>query len=123
MITVYLSGSPHGDWQEEVMEKVPDLKYINPKAHHLVSPAAYTVWDLLGIKLSDVMFAYLSRDNPSGIDLALEVGYAKALGKTVIFVDEGSGIYSEIIRHTVDVWTSGLDTGINLLRKMTLMGG
>jgi len=119
-ITVYLAGGMVGDWQKRVMEAVPGLNYINPQDHKLPSPDDYTTWDLLGIKRADLVFAYLSLSNPSGIGLALEVGYAKGLGKTVIFVDE-KGFYTHIVRSAADTWTDNFENGLRILKSLTFM--
>jgi len=85
-------------------------------------PAHYTAWDLSHIKASDILFACMDKDNPSGYGLALEIGYAKALGKTVILVDEKSSEneefrrYFAIAKETADVYFESLDEGINFLK-------
>lgn len=120
-LTVYLSGGMRGDWRQRVQAAVPCLTYINPQDHGLDIADEYTAWDLLGVRMADVIFAYLEDHNPSGIGLALEVGYAKALGKTVIFVDQRGG-YTDIIRSAADVWCESFEQGLAVLQRLAILG-
>jgi hypothetical protein len=106
------------------MAAVPRLQYHDPRSHGLSDPKAYTAWDLEAIRSSNIVFAYLEASNPSGYGLSLEVGYAAALGRHVILVDERSrtdqalGRYFEIVRHTADVVFDELEEGIEYLRSL-----
>jgi nucleoside 2-deoxyribosyltransferase len=122
MLTVYLSGGMKSDWQDTVKSSIYNAEWIDPSRHGLSKPDEYTAWDLLGVRKADIVFAYLAEDNPSGIGLALEVGYAKALGKTIVFVDERGG-YTDIVRSTADVWCDNLDEGIGILRMFVQCRG
>jgi nucleoside 2-deoxyribosyltransferase len=90
---VYLSGGMWSGWQERVISELGTeyFEFYNPANHNLKEPIHYTYWDLFYAKKADIMFAYMEKDNPSGFGLALEIGYAKALGKLIILVDEKSG--------------------------------
>jgi nucleoside 2-deoxyribosyltransferase len=105
------------------MKAVPTLLYFDPRSHGLQSKADYTAWDLEAIRKSDCVFAFMEKGNPGGYALALEVGFAKALGKFVIFVDEKSvadpqtGRYLEMICETADVVFPNLQDGIRYLEK------
>ena len=80
--------------------EVPGFHYHDPRSHGFEGdPAAYTAWDLDAIRRSDLVFAYLERDNPSGFGLAVEIGYAAAQGKQVVLVDEKSGVGEDTARH------------------------
>lgn len=68
----------------------PDLRFADASKHGLVEERSYTVWDLEAIERAHWVFAYLEKDNPGGYALSLEVGYARALGKRIILVDEKS---------------------------------
>ena len=43
---------------------------------------------MCAIKDSQIVFGYMETTNPSGVGMACELGYAYALGKTVILVLE-----------------------------------
>lgn len=84
---VYLAGGFKSGWQKSV------------KTHHqLLDPSLkdeteWTMqkigdWDKDAIRESDIVFAYMERTNPSGFGLSCEIGFAYALGKTVILVLE-----------------------------------
>ncbi len=90
-LKVYLAGGMNSNWQTKVIEHFSDhFIFYNPIDHRLSRSKEYTIWDLFYIKKSDLVFAYMEKDNNSGYGLTLEVGYAKALGKTTILVDERS---------------------------------
>lgn len=60
---------------------------IDPSVHGIQDPAEYTKWDLDAIRQSDIVLANMEASNPGGYSLALEVGFAKALGKRIYMVD------------------------------------
>lgn len=121
---VYLAGGMHSGWQDGIRSAIPSLQYRDPREHRLLAPEEYTPWDLLAVRQSDVVFAYLEAGNPSGFGLAVEVGYAKALGKTVILVDEQSALGEAearrlaMLRATADVVFDDMDNGIRFLSRL-----
>jgi nucleoside 2-deoxyribosyltransferase len=90
MMKVYLAGGFHSGWQDDVKLKLSDFCFFDPRAHHLVDTQQYTEWDLGAIRQSDWIFAYLEKQNPGGYALALELGFARALSKKILLVDEKS---------------------------------
>lgn len=121
--SIYLAGGFKSNWQDMVINKFDSFVFYNPKSHNLESPMEYTVWDLSAIKKSDLIFAYLERDNPGGYALSLEIGYASALGKFVILIDEKSRsneTYKKnlnMIRECSDVVFETLNEGIDYLKR------
>lgn len=88
---VYLAGGMSTGWQDQIIKKYGnEFHFFNPRDHQLDNPIEYTTWDLYFVDKCDILFGYMEKDNPSGFGLALEIGYAKALGKTIILVDERS---------------------------------
>jgi hypothetical protein len=85
---VYLAGGFRSGWQDRVIAGVSRFSFFDPRVHGLQDNGHYTLWDLEAIRRSDLVFAYLEATNPGGYALALEVGFAKALGKRIILVDE-----------------------------------
>ena len=85
----------------------------------------HTEWDLEAIRSSDIVFAYFEDSNPGGYGLSLETGYAAALGKHIILVDEKSlhstdaGRYLKIVRATSNVVFDSLSEGINYLKSLS----
>jgi nucleoside 2-deoxyribosyltransferase len=118
-LKVYLAGSlaTNNNWRLEVRNTV-DAIYIDPSRHDLSTSDLYTVWDLCGIRECDIVFAYMDDQNPSGIGMALEIGYAIGLRKTVILVDVSNNKYMPIIRKSVDIvfddFKSALDFLLNI---------
>src|SRR5262245_9766764 len=84
---VYLAGGFRTKWRDRV-RRLEGFIFLDPSQHHLREPRNYTAWDLDAIRRADVVLAYLEKENPGGYALALEVGYAKALNKRVLFVED-----------------------------------
>jgi nucleoside 2-deoxyribosyltransferase len=113
---VYLAGGFHSRWQDVVRARLPDLEYLDPRDHNLESPEEYTAWDLQAVRQCDVVFGNMETSNPGGYALALEVGYAKALGKRIYLVDslgdQGTGRYFEMVRQCADLTFEDLESAI-----------
>ena len=117
---IYLSGGMRGDWQDKVIAALPQFDYFDPRQKALTLPSQYTTWDLFYVRRSDIIFAFMEENNPSGIGLALECGYAKALNKLVILVDEKKDRYFAIVREAVDLVFDSLEQGIGFLRELNV---
>lgn len=89
-IKVYLAGGMKGDWQDMVIRacETLDVEFFDPRSHGIKDEAGYTDWDLTKVSDSDMVFAFMGKDNPSGFGMNLEIGYATALGIRVMFVEE-----------------------------------
>lgn len=86
---VYLAGGFRSGWQKNVHDQLGrDYLILDPSAHGIADRDEYTKWDLDAIRQCDIVLAFMESTNPGGYSLALEVGYAHALGKTIVFVDE-----------------------------------
>ena len=122
--TVYLSGGHYSGWQENVMKETNDFQFKDPSKNGLTDPRLYTEWDLEAIRSSDIVFAYFEDSNPGGYGLSLEIGYAAALGKHIILVDEKSlhsadaGRHLKIVQATSNVVFDSLSEGINYLKSL-----
>lgn len=86
---IYCAGGMKSGWAKKVTEILPHCTVFDPASHGLTDERDYTAWDLARVAESDVVLAFMESDNPSGIGMALEVGYAKALKKQILFVDNG----------------------------------
>ena len=118
MMKVYLSGGMKSNWRNEIKQFVSAI-WIDPCEHGLNIASEYTIWDLAGIRNCDVVFAYLEKDNPSGLGLMLEIGYAKALNKVVILVDAQDNKYMLIGHNTADCYYSEFEDGITVLKSLS----
>jgi nucleoside 2-deoxyribosyltransferase len=118
---IYLAGDMKSGWQDRFAAMLPArLELIDPRSHGLSDPAAYTAWDLEGVRRADTVVAYMGPHNPSGFGLSIEAGYAHALGKPIIFVDEMTvdwrGRYFDMLRQIA--WTvPSLEAAALILRK------
>ena len=122
---VYLSGGMKSSWQSFVIGDCDGFEFFDPRRHGLSDPHEYTIWDLEHVRQCDIVFAYMESTNPSGIGLTLEIGYAKALNKTIILVDEKSCVDSEfekrfrIVRCSADIVFNTLEDGIEFLKSFS----
>jgi len=122
MATVYLSGGMCSEWRTRVIDALPMHRFISPTLRNDVEielPSLYTQWDLAAIRASDIVFAYMEASNPSGFGIAVEVGYAAALGKLIIFVDEVNNEHFAIVRNASSVSFDSLSDGITYLASVT----
>lgn len=124
---VYLAGGMNkSNWQGKVIKTVGKKGFLfyNPREHSLSDSKQYTFWDLFYVKQCDILFAYMQDTNPSGIGLTLEIGYAKALSKSIILVDEKSKNDStfarrfKIVQQSASIVFENLDEGVNFLKKL-----
>jgi len=101
---VYLSGGTVSGWQDVVEHRInpPALAMsVTPAIAEFYNPAKFKVgpvdrpdvrmygpMDRIKIEECDILFAYLEAGNPTPINVALELGYAKGLGKRTILCNE-----------------------------------
>ncbi len=103
---IYLAGGFKSGWQDVIIQLLTSYKIFDPRMHNLDDPPEYTKWDLNAIKESDLIIAYMEKGNPGGYALSLEIGYAKALGKRILLIDEHDNRqrqrYFEMVREVSD---------------------
>jgi len=114
---VYTAGGMRNNWRDKLLG-ITGIELINPTDRvDFQLENEYTAWDIVAIKQCDILFAYLEESNPSGVGLALEVGYARGIGKTIIFVDEKYDRYFGMCRSVSDIVFSKIDYAINYLAE------
>ncbi len=112
------------NWQRLLLTKF-DHHFLDPRSHELKDPKNYTKWDLDAISQCDLVFAYVENDNPGVYSLCLELGYAKALGKTIILVDEKSANsesfskYFQMTKEASDYYFTNLSEAIAFLKVLS----
>lgn len=124
---VYLAGGFRSEWQEEV-KKLDGFIFFDPKTKERpggieavpMKLEEYGTWDLHFIKQADIIFVYAEKENPYCIGLAVEAGYAKGLGKTVILVLEPNrevipDKYMDFIKMVSDITFDNFQAGIDYL--------
>ena len=120
---VYLAGGIRSGWQNN-MPKINGVKYFDPSKKELdksLTLSEFGTWDLHFIKECNIVFAYMEKTNPSGIGMAVEIGYAKALGKTVILCIEQNNEtikphHLDFMKKVSDIFYENIDDAINYLR-------
>ena len=121
MTVIYLAGGMRSGWQDKVIEACKGLRFDfrDPRNNNTKELIEYAVIDLHHIKMSDVIFAYIEKDNPSGAGACVECGYAKGLGKTVIVVNEKrDDRYLRFIEKVADIVFGDFDKGLDFLKKL-----
>lgn len=88
ILVVYLAGGMKTAWQDEVMQSVPGVIFIDPRNHGLKDELGYTEWDLAGVERADVVFGYMEASNPSGAGLAVEFGWGGRAGKLLLLAEQ-----------------------------------
>jgi len=122
--TVYLAGGFHSGWQDRLMNNVDFLHFSDPRVHGLENKIQYTMWDLEAVRRSDWVFAYIEATNPGLYSLAVEVGYAKALGKYILLVDEKSSSdleterYLGMIQSVADIVFESFDEALGYMKSL-----
>jgi nucleoside 2-deoxyribosyltransferase len=61
---------------------------LDPRSWSDPTPAIYTARDLQAIRNCDCLLVHMASSNPSGFGLSVELGFAYAIGKRIIFCDE-----------------------------------
>lgn len=116
---IYLAGGFNSRWQQVALKELRDFVVLDPSGHNIEDPVAYTEWDLRSIRECDLVLANMEENNPGGYALAMEVGYAKALGKDVVFVDQLKDSirkkYFEMIRQASDRVFSDLPAALEYI--------
>lgn len=120
---VYLAGGFRSNWQAQVRARLAGMfELLDPSAHNIQDPAKYTRWDLEAVRQSDVVLANMEASNPGGYSLALEVGFAKALGKRIFMVDqiEDPSVkhYFEMVRQCSERTFATLDEALMYLLSL-----
>jgi len=85
---IYLAGGFRSNWQSVVKSKLKGFELLDPGAHGIEDPVEYTRWDLAAVRDSEIVLANMEASNPGGYALALEIGFARALGKKIYLVDQ-----------------------------------
>lgn len=116
---VYLAGGFKSGWQDTVSRQLPGFKFLDPSKHGLAQTADYVDWDLKAIRNCDIVLAYMEATNPGGFALALEIGYAKALGKKIVLVESHADPvrerYFDMVRQVADANFRRLEDAISYL--------
>jgi hypothetical protein len=120
---IYLAGGFASGWQSKVKKDLNSFEFADPSVHNLKNSKEYTEWDLMLIKRADIVFAFLESDNPGGYALALEIGFARALGKLIILVNEkvqpdGTTPYLNMVESSSNIVFRNIDDGIAYLKKI-----
>jgi len=116
---IYLAGGFRSGWQAVVKSKLQGFELLDPSAHDIEDPVEYTRWDLAAVRDSEIVLANMEASNPGGYSLALEVGFAKALGKSIYLVDQiedpSLSRYFEMVRQCSNRIFSSLNEAIEYI--------
>lgn len=123
---IYLAGGMHSNWRGVITKQLEGKTYfqwIDPMDNKMRKPDQYTFWDLKSIDQCDILVGYMDKTNPSGFGLNLEIGYAKALGKTIVLIvpddftrDDARSRYFDMARVCADVIVKTLSDCADFLK-------
>jgi len=85
---IYLAGGMKDGWQDKVAPLLVGHELLDPRSWSTPDPVVYTARDLEAVRKCDCVLVHMSSSNPSGFGLSVELGYAYALGKRIVFCDE-----------------------------------
>jgi len=88
---IYLAGGMKDGWQDKVAPLLVGHELLDPRSWSTPDPVVYTARDLEAVRKCDCVLVHMSSSNPSGFGLSVELGYAYALGKKIVFCDEITG--------------------------------
>jgi nucleoside 2-deoxyribosyltransferase len=114
--TVYLAGGMTNPWREQAKSELSQFLFLEP-TRELSHPDSYTARDLLMVRDADITLAFMESDNPSGIGMTLEIGYALGLGKTVVLVNESTNRYTAILESAISLVFHSFSEMVEELRK------
>ena len=119
-LTVYLAGGMRSNWQDRIIEQLKDhnFNFIDPRKNGQVDAITYTPWDLFLIERADIVFAYIEKDNPSGVGAAYEMGYGSGLNKHIVSTIETLDRYWDFVRIASDVNFYLLDFAIEYMKTI-----
>jgi len=115
---IYLAGGLNSNWQEFAEKELLEHECINPKNWEHTEADVYTYRDLDGVYRCDLVLAYMEKENPSGIGMSLEIGYAVGIGKPVIFVNECDSKNFDIIEEISSRVFSDLRDAIYFIKNL-----
>lgn len=121
---VYLSGGFKTGWQEEVTGEIlrlrPDAEIADPRENRFHDPAYYSKWNMKNIADCDLLFAYMEHDNPGIANVAFEIGFAAALGKKIILINEKGQRFAELMHQVSDTF-GDVASALSALRLMDVL--
>lgn len=88
---IYLAGGMKDGWQDRAAVHLAGHELLDPRSWSTPDPAVYTARDLEAVRQADAILIHMCSANPSGFGLSVELGYAYALGKRIVFCDEIGG--------------------------------
>lgn len=125
-LRVYLAGGFRSGWQDQITLDQDVLIAIDPRTHGLWEENSYSTWDLAAIRSCDILFAYAETTNPALYALSLEVGYARALGKLIILVEEHPNEerrrYFGMLRACADARFEAFEEAVDFLKSLATAG-
>ena len=128
---VYLAGGFKSNWSEKV-KQLKGFDFFDPKDKEIKEANrvdwdvnSYGKYDLHYIKMSDIVFVYVEKSNPSCIGLSVEAGFAKGLNKTVILVLEDNhetikDNYLKFITQVADITFNDFDKALDYLKTFNI---
>ena len=106
---MYLAGGFKSGWQDDVKDAIllmrDDAEFFDPRDQLMHDPKHYTAKDLAMIVECDLVFAYMEADNPGMANMAFEIGFAHAIGRKVILINEKGQRWAEMMHQVSDVYS------------------
>jgi hypothetical protein len=111
-MNIFLSGGFRTGWQDQVTDAIlaarSDVEVYDPRKFAVHDPALYTQQDLEAIIEADILIVFIERsykDNQRYLDQAFHVGFAKALNKKVILINQHGAHCGHQLHQLCDVFS------------------
>jgi nucleoside 2-deoxyribosyltransferase len=107
-MNIFLCGGLKSDWQDEVKDGVlslrQDVEFFDPREHRMHDPKHYTRQDLEAIIECDIVIAKIEITEPAYANFTFQLGFAIALGKKVILINERGAHTAHSLHQVADVF-------------------
>jgi nucleoside 2-deoxyribosyltransferase len=107
-VNIFLAGSLDNEWRQDVKASILDLRgdvvFFDPTEHLMHDPKHYTQQDLTALVNCDIVFARVEMALRNYAAVAFQLGFAHALGKKIILVNEKNPAGHHNIHQCSDVF-------------------
>ena len=107
-MNIFLAGDIKGEWQADAVAAIhemrPDVEIYDPREHLAHDPKVYTKRDLTAIVDCDMVIAVIEQDHFRYAGIVFLVGFAVALGKKVLLVNERGAQIAHNMHQMCDVY-------------------
>jgi nucleoside 2-deoxyribosyltransferase len=110
---IYIAGGTRTNWRDEINLSNFDIMSLQGKPLGEIMQQ-----ELDWLDECDAILAWFPKENPSGIGLATEMGYVKALGKPIVLVHDGNPKINWL-QHIADFVTTDMNEAVAWINNIS----